>query len=88
MFRDETRSEARGFLENVTGLPFVGYSVSGDLTVVNVAEREAELLASKVFVERPTIMISLKVEQSAARSMIGKLRARQSAARERRRPNH
>ena len=58
MFRDDTRSEARGFLENVTGLPFVGYSVSGDLTVVNVAEREAELLASKVLVERPTIMIT------------------------------
>ena len=62
MFRDDTRSEARGFLENVTGLPFVGYSVSGDLTVVNVAEREAELLASKVLVERPTIMISMRIE--------------------------
>ncbi len=64
MFRDDTRSEVRGFLENVTGLPFVGYSVSGDLTVVNVAEREAELLASKVLVERPTIMISMSVEQA------------------------
>ena len=64
MFRDDTRSEARGFLENVTGLPFVGYSVSGDLTVVNVAEREAELLASKVLVERPTIMISMRIEQA------------------------
>ncbi|HEY1783420.1 MAG TPA: hypothetical protein VGG79_23875 [Roseiarcus sp.] len=51
-------------MENVTGLPFVGYSVSGDLTVVNVAEREAELLASKVLVERPTIMISMRVEQA------------------------
>ena len=65
MFRDDTRSEALGFLENVTGLPFVGYSVSGDLTVVNVAEREAELLASKVLVERPTIMISMRVRAGA-----------------------
>ena len=64
MFRDDTRSEARRFLENVTGLPFVGYSVSGDFTVVNVAEREEELLASKVLVERPTIMISIRIEQA------------------------
>ena len=64
MFRDDTRCEARGFLENVTGLPFVGYSVSDDWTVVNVAEREAELLASKVLVERPTIMISMRIEQA------------------------
>ena len=63
MFRNETRSEARAFLENVTGLPFVGFSVSGDSAVVNVAEREAELLSSKVLVERPTIMIGMRVEQ-------------------------
>ena len=50
-------------MENVTGLPFVGFSVSGDLTVVNVAEREAELLLSKVLVERLTIMIGMRVEQ-------------------------
>jgi len=62
MFRNETRSEARAFLENVTGLPFVGFSVSGDLTMVNVAEREAELLLSKVLVERPTIMIGMRIE--------------------------
>ena len=62
MFRDDTRSEAREFLENVTGLQFVGYSLSGDVIVVNVAEREAELLASKVLVERPTIMIRMRIE--------------------------
>ena len=62
MFRNETRSEARAFLENVTGLPFVGFSVSGDLTMVNVAEREADLLLSKVLVERPAIMIGMRIE--------------------------
>jgi hypothetical protein len=62
MFRNETTSEARAFLENVTGLPFVGFSVSGDLTMVNVAEREADLLLSKVLVERPAIMIGMRIE--------------------------
>lgn len=46
-------------LENVTGPPLVGYSVSSDLTVVTDAERET-LLGSKVVVERPTVMKSIK----------------------------
>lgn len=50
-------------LENVTGPPLVGYSVSSDLTVVTDAERET-LLGSKVVVERPTVM---RVDQAPRR---------------------